>query len=81
MRKKIPEKAEQSAREGEQDRRGKGKSQPHDHSNPDITECLPLSGHVLRSLHTSLTWCSPVPSEKVKLLAEATRPASGGGGV
>lgn len=69
VREKIPEKAEQSAREGEQERGGKGKSQPHNHSNPDMTECLPLCGHVLGSLHISLTWCSPLPSEKVKLLA------------
>lgn len=68
VRKKIPEKAEQSAREGEQARRGKGKSQPHDHSNPDMTGCLPLFGHVLGSLYVSLTWRSPLSSEKVKLL-------------
>lgn len=81
VRKKMPEKAEQSAREGEQGRRGKGKSQPHGHSNPDITECLALAGHILGSLYISLASCSPLSSEKVKLLAEATRPTSGGGGM
>lgn len=62
--KKIPEKAEQSTVEGEQDRARTGNGQSRRHGKPGTTECLRLTGHVLGSLHTSVTWCSPLPGER-----------------